>query len=116
MMYGGVGFQRTAELVSAVTGWNTSVFELMKVGERAATVARAFNVREGLSPLDDTLPRRFFIPQSSGPLEGVAPTEEAVRSATDSYYNIMGWPQGRPSPGKLAELSLDWVVPVLEGK
>ncbi len=116
MMYGGVGFQRTADLVSTVTGWNTSVFELMKVGERAATLARVFNIREGLSPLDDTLPRRFFFAQSQGSLEGVAPTPDAVRYARDSYYDIMGWPHGRPSPGKLAELGLDWVTPVLEGK
>ncbi len=116
MLYGLVGFHRVAGLMSAVTGWNTSVFELMKVGERAANLARAFNLREGLGPQDDDLPRRFFTPQDSGPLQGVAPDPEAFRRARDAYYDIMGWPQGRPSPGKLAELGLDWVVPVLEGK
>ncbi|TLM98384.1 aldehyde ferredoxin oxidoreductase, partial [bacterium] len=42
MVRGLVGFERMAQLVSAVTGWNTSVFELVNVGERAATLARAF--------------------------------------------------------------------------
>jgi aldehyde:ferredoxin oxidoreductase len=116
MLYGLVGFSRVTELVNAVTGWNTTVFELMKVGERAANLARAFNLREGLTTQDDTMPGRFFIPQASGPLQGVAPDREAFHRARDAYYDIMGWPQGRPSPGKLAELGLDWVVPVLEAK
>ncbi len=116
MLYGMVGFNRVAELVSAVTGWNTTVFELMKVGERAANLARAFNLREGLTAQDDTMPGRFFSPQASGPLQGVAPDPEAFHRARDTYYDIMGWPQGRPSPGKLAELGIDWVVPVLEAK
>ncbi|MEE9203235.1 MAG: aldehyde ferredoxin oxidoreductase family protein [Dehalococcoidia bacterium] len=116
MLYGLVGFNRVAEIVSAVTGWNTTVFELMKVGERAANLARAFNLREGLTAQDDTMPGRFFSPQASGPLQGVAPDPEAFHRARDTYYDIMGWPQGRPSPGKLAELGIDWVVPVLEAK
>ncbi len=44
MFYGRVGFERVAELVNSVTGWNTTSFELMKVGERAQTLARVFNI------------------------------------------------------------------------
>ncbi|MEK7849169.1 MAG: aldehyde ferredoxin oxidoreductase family protein [Chloroflexota bacterium] len=116
LVYGFVGFQRVAELVTAATGWHTSVFELMKVGERAATLARAFNLREGFTPQDDTMPRRFFSPHPSGPLQGAAPDPEAFHRARDTYYDLMGWPQGRPSPGRLAELGIEWVAPLLEGK
>jgi aldehyde:ferredoxin oxidoreductase len=111
MVLGLVGFDRIAQLVSAVTGWNTSVFELMKVGERAVTLARAFNQREGFTSQDDNMPRRFFTPHSSGPLQGVALDREAFCKARELYYTMMGWPQGSPSLGKLAELGIEWVMP-----
>ncbi|MBA7668652.1 hypothetical protein ES703_76767 [subsurface metagenome] len=115
MVYGVVGFQRVADLVSSVTGWNTSVFELMKVGERAVNLARAFNLRHGLTPHDDNMPPRFFIPHISGPLQGIAPDHETFRRAKENYYDMMGWPDGRPSPGKLGELGIDWATPLMEG-
>jgi len=115
-IYGLMGFERVAELVKAVTGWNTSVFELMKVGERALNMALAFNRREGLSPADDVLPRRFFTPHPSGPLQGVSIEEKAFLEAKETYYRMMGWPEGHPSRAKLEELGVDWVVPLMEGK
>ncbi|MBE0557494.1 MAG: aldehyde ferredoxin oxidoreductase C-terminal domain-containing protein, partial [Proteobacteria bacterium] len=38
---------KLVELLQAVTGWETSLWELMKVGERTVTMARVFNLREG---------------------------------------------------------------------
>jgi aldehyde:ferredoxin oxidoreductase len=113
-VYGSVGFERMAQLVSAATGWNTSVFELMKVGERAVTLARAFNLREGFTSGDDDIPQRFFTPHTSGPLQGVAPDREAFLKARETYYNMMGWHHGLPSPAKLEELGIDWVTPLLQ--
>ena len=113
MVYGSVGFQRVSDLVGAVTGWNTSVFELMKVGERAANLARLFNLRQGFTSQDDNMPRRFFTPQASGPLQGVALDAEAFRKATEIYYEMMGWPGGRPSLVKLGELGIDWAAPFM---
>ncbi len=114
IVYGSVGFQRVSDLVSAATGWNTSVFELMKVGERAANLTRAFNLRQGLTPQDDNMPQRFFTPQASGPLQGVALDPEAFHKAMETYYEMMGWPGGRPSLVKLGELGIDWVAPLIE--
>jgi aldehyde:ferredoxin oxidoreductase len=114
MVYGSVGFQRVSDLVSAVTGWNTSVFELIKVGERAATLGRIYNLGNGFTAQDDVLPKRFFTPQASGPLQGVALDREAFHKATEAYYEMMGWPGGKPSPTKLGELGIDWAVPLIE--
>jgi aldehyde:ferredoxin oxidoreductase len=114
MVSGLVGFERMAQLVGAVTGWNTSVFELVKVGERAATLARAFNLREGLTSDDDNMPRRFFTPHISGPLQGIALDREAFRKAKELYYDMMGWPRGSPSLSKLAELGIEWVMPLMQ--
>ena len=116
MVYGQVGFQRVAELASAVTGWDITVSELIEVGERAVNLARAFNAREGFTPQDDNMPQRFFTVHNSGPLEGVGLDSEAFRKARDAYYDMMGWPQGQPSPSKLRELGIDWVVPLLGAK
>ena len=46
------------DYINASTGWDMSVFELFKVGERANTLARLFNIREGFTKADDTLPQR----------------------------------------------------------
>ena len=46
--------------VEAVTGWTMSGRELIDVVERGMTLARIFNLRQGLSKDDDTLPQRFF--------------------------------------------------------
>ena len=112
MVYGLVGLERLSQLVNAVTGWDTDIQELMSVGERAANLARAFNIREGFSAHDDNLPRRFFTAQTSGPLRGVAIDETAFEKARQAYYNIMDWPEGVPSLAKLTELGIDWVLPL----
>jgi len=110
MNLGLTGFDRVAELVRAVTGWNTSVFELMKVGERASTLARVFNAREGFTSSDDSMPKRFFTPQTSGPLKGVALDFDTFQKAKETYYEMMGWPDGVPSLGKLGELGIEWAA------
>ena len=57
------------ELVRAVTGWQVSLYELMKVGERRLNMLRYFNAREGFTRKEDTLPKKFF-----QPLAGEGPT------------------------------------------
>jgi len=116
MVYGQVGFQRMAELVSAATGWDTNVSELIEVGERAVNLARAFNTREGFTPQDDNMPQRFFTAHTSGPLQEVDLNPEAFLKARDTYYDMMGWPQGQPSPSKLGELGIEWVIPLLDAE
>lgn len=100
---------QTAELVSAGTGWNTSVWELLKAGERAANLSRLFNLREGIDASTDRLPARFYAPEDPGELPGLDPdrVEEAVRL----HYAMMGWtPDGVPTRSKLLELDLGWAI------
>jgi aldehyde:ferredoxin oxidoreductase len=103
--------------LNAVTGWNASLFELMKSGERGTMMARAFNCREGFSPREDVLPRRFFNPKPDGPGAGLRVFEsEDFHSAIQLFYEIIGCDpaNGRPQRGKLLELGLDWVAELLE--
>jgi aldehyde:ferredoxin oxidoreductase len=102
---------QVVEMVNAVTGWDTTTWELMKVGERATTMARAFNVREGFTKDDDWLPERFFQPIEGGPLKGTKLSKEVVRKAIATYYQMMGWGEdGVPTKAKLEELDVGWVA------
>ena len=53
--------EKIVELTRAITGWNVSLWELMNLGERSTTMARAFNIREGFTSSDDTVPERIFL-------------------------------------------------------
>lgn len=100
------------DYVKAVTGWETSLFDLLKVGERHANMARIFNLREGLTANDDSLPDRFFQPIEGGTLKGKRIDREQFSKALETYYEMMGWdPEtGVPKRGKLSELDLDWLT------
>ena len=39
--------EQMQEIVQGTTGWPASIFEMMKVGERAQAMARVYNYREG---------------------------------------------------------------------
>jgi len=104
--------EQMINLVADITGWKTTVWELMKVGERCVTMGRAFNIRAGITRDDDYLPRRFFEPLTSGPLEGVSIKEDELKRAIDVYYDMSGWDKesGNPTPAKLQELGIGWVA------
>jgi aldehyde:ferredoxin oxidoreductase len=105
--------------INATTGWNVSLYELMKSGERGTAMARAFNSREGFGIKDDRLPGRFFDPIPDGPNAGEKIfTEKEFEDGVKLFYEISGCdPEtGRPSRGKLIELSLEWVDELLARK
>jgi aldehyde:ferredoxin oxidoreductase len=103
---------KLAEVVRAVTGWDVSEWELMKVGERGLTLARLFNIRHGLGEQDDALPRRLFEPVPAGPKAGWKIEEEELRQAIALYYGMMGWDsQGVPTASRLHELGLGEFAP-----
>jgi aldehyde:ferredoxin oxidoreductase len=96
------------DYVAAATGWDDlTMWELLKVGERANTMSRLFNLREGFSKEDDQLPQRMFDPLENGKLKGVALDREAFDRALSLYYQMAGWTaEGVPTEAKLAELDL----------
>ena len=99
------------ELIRAATGWDFTMFELMKIGERTVNMQRAFNSREGFTRTDDTLPKRLFDPRSGGPTDGVAIPPEQLAAALETYYQMAGWDEGgRPTRAKLEELGIGWVA------
>jgi aldehyde:ferredoxin oxidoreductase len=107
-----VSMTRIVEHVRAVTGWDVSLYELFRAGERADNLSRIFNVREGFTPADDTLPARMFEP-IDGPLNGERIDPQEFEQALAAYYAIAGWDPktGLPTPAKLMDLDLEWAAP-----
>jgi aldehyde:ferredoxin oxidoreductase len=96
----------------AVTGWDTSLWELFKVAERGAALARVFNCREGFTPKDDRLPKRLHEAFTGGPLKDVRIDPDAFARALRLYHQMEGWdPEtGWPTFAKLAELGIEWAA------
>jgi len=101
-------YGQIADLTAAVTGWDTSVMEQLRIAERILTMCRLFNVREGFTSADDTLPARFFEPTRGGALSDKPLDFEEMDKAKRYYYHLMGWSEdGVPLKEKLAELGID---------
>lgn len=100
-----------AEFMSAVTGWNITNDELLETGERISNLRQAFNVREGLNPLQFKVPDRLLgrPPQKEGPLAGVTVDEDTLDR---EYLAAMDWDlkTAKPSKKKLQELGLEDVA------
>ncbi len=96
------------ELCRAGLGWDASLDELMRVGERRINLMRAFNAREGFTRADDRLPARVFSGLPDGPAKGAHIDRETFERALTLYYHLAGWdPEtGAPTPAKLKELSI----------
>ena len=95
-----------------ITGWEVSVEELQRVGERRLNMLRAFNAREGIGREADMLPKKLKKALMGGKSDGLFVTEEEVEQAKDWYYAMSGWdvPTGMPTRAKLEELQLAWVA------
>jgi len=97
------------DFMDAVTGVRLSEEEIMRVGERINNLERAFNVRQGLTSSDDTLPERFLKePLPEGPNKGQVCE---LQPMLEEYYELRGWNNtGVPMRDKLAQLHLSDVA------
>jgi aldehyde:ferredoxin oxidoreductase len=91
------------------TGMDYTIPELKRIGERIVNLTRMFNVREGLSRKDDTLPQRCLEePMPDGPPRGHVVELDYL---LDEYYKLRGWDMnGIPTPEKLQVLGLGWAA------
>lgn len=99
------------DMISNCVGWDFSVNDFRKAGERVYNLARAFSVRDGLTRADDTLPERLLEePLPEGPAAGEK--VEKLDEMLDAYYDFRGWDRktGKPTSAKLIELKLDHVI------
>ncbi len=95
-----------ARTLTAVTGQPFSADDLMRVGERVWNLERLYNLREGFTKEDDTLPDRLINdPIAEGPSAGFT---VKLAPMLQEYYQFRGWNEdGVPKPEKLKELELE---------
>lgn len=110
------GVDEILSAVQAATGWTLTLDDLLKIGERATNLARAFNIRNGFSRKEDVLPERLFQPIEDGPMAGVSISKPDFEKTMDELYRIKGWDTvtTAPSRERLRELDIEWVADLLE--
>jgi aldehyde:ferredoxin oxidoreductase len=103
------GMNEIATLLFSITGKNIDAESLMIVADRVNNVERLFNIREGISRKDDTLPTRITeAPSPSMPTEGEKLSQQDLSKMLDDYYEARGWDDnGLVTSQKLKELDLD---------
>ena len=106
----GLDLQMYSELLTAATGIEEfdSTDNLLEIGERIVCIERCFNVREGFSRKDDSLPKRM----TSEPLKNAGPsTGQFVKdldNLLDEYYEALGYTgEGTPTVEKLKDLGIE---------
>lgn len=101
-----------ARVLTALTGVKYPHGELIRTGERIWNLERLYNLREGFTRADDTLPPRLFNEPANGASEGWVSHLEPMLA---EYYRARGWDEnGVPKPKKLEELGLaDLMVEVM---
>jgi len=106
------GPDEMVELCKSGLGWDTSLFELMQVGERRINMMRYFNSKEGFTKEDDQLPEKMFIPLKGGPSDGVVLDKDSHEKAKELYYELAGWDKvnGNPTDATMKKLSLQWLI------
>ncbi len=67
---GSMPLEKVAELIRAATGWNVSLWEMLKAGERGLNMSRLFNIKCGIGAREDRLPKRLHQALEGGTLKG----------------------------------------------
>lgn len=104
--------EQMATLLGAITGWESSSYEVMAFGERRINLTKIYNIREGIRPEADTLPERFFTdPITVGRWQNYSIDKVKFNEMIQTYYAMMGWDdKGVPRYATLLENHLEWVT------
>ena len=98
----------SADSLNLITGWDVQPDELKRAGERINNLKKLFNIREGWTRADDTLPGRVLTePLPDGVAAGVSLSDGDLQMMVTSYYQVRGWnPDGTIPNNKLEDLGL----------
>jgi aldehyde:ferredoxin oxidoreductase len=102
-----LSLRHVVQFLHFVTGMDSfsSPEEVLQIGERTNNLVRLFNLREGLTMKEDTLPNRFLTePLKEGPCRGrVVDLKDMLKE----YYFVRGWDEeGIPNSETLKRLGL----------
>jgi aldehyde:ferredoxin oxidoreductase len=97
-----------ARLLNAACETGYTEDDMKTMGRRIWTLARLFNVREGFSRKNDTMPPRMYLdPLPEGNAKGKVVTMQDFERMLTEYYQLWGWDeQGKPMTPTIQELGL----------
>jgi aldehyde:ferredoxin oxidoreductase len=105
-----IGFEELSNLLYYNTGLEFTPEEIWEIADRAYTVERLFNIREGLTREHDWLSDRYFdepTPAGLSVVRGKCLDRQKFKQMVDEYYELHGWDEdGVPRPETLEELGL----------
>jgi aldehyde:ferredoxin oxidoreductase len=97
-------YAEAAELLRRVTGWDITAEELHTVARRIVTAKKLYNIREGWTPAEDALPKRFL---SEGLPDGISAgaclPRERLQEMIQAYYAARGWDEEGQVPPAVVE-------------
>lgn len=92
-------WEELATLVRGSTGLDLDKAGLKRIAGNITDIVRRFNIQEGVTASDDTLPARLFskkVPPSQATI-----TADELKQMVQDYYRLRGWDnQGVPLEGK----------------
>ena len=93
------------DLFNAIVGQDYTKETLLEAGDRIWNIERMFNLKAGVSPEQDKLPRRLLTePIPKGPCKGHV---HRLGELLPEYYKERGWnEQGLPTEAKLTQLDI----------
>ncbi len=98
--------QFLAKLINTALGIECTIETLKKFGERIYMIKRLFNLKMGITPFDDRLPKILLEPKNSGDSAGKTPNFQSLK---EGYYKFRTFDlnTGIPSDQKLKDLGLN---------
>jgi aldehyde:ferredoxin oxidoreductase len=106
-------FAESTTILREVVGWDIGVDELRRAASRIIDLKKAFNIREGWTPADDTLPRRLLEqPLPEGAAAGARLSPGRLARMIRAYNIARGWTEeGYLRADASGDLGLDVCLP-----
>jgi aldehyde:ferredoxin oxidoreductase len=82
-------WEELSTMIQATTGMKLDIQGMRTIAGANLDNIRRFNLREGLTPEDDRIPRRFF--REALPETGKIITENQMKQLLNEYYRERNW-------------------------
>ena len=101
-----VPLKKIIDLLNLAIGSSYQLEDVLRIGSRAVTMKRLFNLRCGLMPQDDRLPPPLLMPQAEDVTDGFVPDLDLQ---LQDYYDYRNWDRstGRPRNAALRKLGIN---------
>ncbi len=100
------GVDTFVDLLNTATGFSYTEESYMQTGERIWNLTKLFNVKNGVTREDETLPQRIMEEKLEKDEARIG--KETFEKMLDEYYTLRGWDRnGHPTKEKLKELGLE---------